>query len=77
VLNTWVIVHATDQRPSSINSFKPPYEFRGKFISTSTPPRSIQMFAAGVAGSRVFYKLTIAAGDGRLSHWDADRIIVA
>lgn len=76
IVGTWVIVHATDQRPSSINSFKPPYEFRGKFLATAIPPRPIQMLAAGVRGSRCFYKITIACGDGRLAHWDADRLIV-
>ncbi len=75
--STYIIVNATDLRPSSINSYKPPYRSRGRRLSTIIPPFAIPISTPSVRGQRVFYFIQVVTGDGRISGRDRDRVIVA
>jgi len=81
LFQAWVLVYTTIAYPVTIDSFKPHYSFRGRFSANRIPPVTIPMTAFPpmpilTRNQRIFFKLVLVAGDGRVAPPQRDRLIV-
>lgn len=66
-----MLVFVSRPQAASINYFKGPYQLAGKINGNTTPinaTNSLSLpFPAGIAGTKLFYKVSVTRNDGRLS----------
>lgn len=62
-----MLLYTSPPQNGSKNFYKGPFQFAGKINGTASPATITLPIAAGIAGTKTFFKVTVVRSDGRLS----------